>query len=154
MRGTFGETSPMVESCINDLKSRLIQAGLLKVGSPSGVTDALLFGAIMAVSGFDVASKLAGPGSNAVDVAARLQACNLAKQAVDRFVPGAAPQQQAEPSVGDRARAVPVIQDIIRARVAAEASVWPKAAAGGAALLAIGAGVYFATRDRPTTRRR
>lgn len=91
MYGTFGQADPMVESCINDLKARLIRAGLLKVGTPSGVTDALLFGAIMALSGFDAASKLAGPGKNAYDSAARLQACSIAKQAVDKFLPGAAP---------------------------------------------------------------
>jgi hypothetical protein len=88
MRGYFGASDPLVESCINDLKAQLVAAGLIKVGTPSGVTDALLFGAIMALSGFDAAAKLAGPGSSAVDSIARLQACSLVKQALGRFAPG------------------------------------------------------------------
>lgn len=91
MRGHFGATDPVVESCINDLKGRLVAAGLIKVGTPSGVTDALLFGAIMALSGFDAAAKLAGPGTNAYSSIARLQACSLVKQALDKFAPGLAP---------------------------------------------------------------
>lgn len=91
MRGRFGASDPLVESCINDLKARLVSAGLIKVGTPAGVTDALLFGAIMALSGFDAASKLAGPGKNAVDSIARLQACSLVKQALDKYAPGLAP---------------------------------------------------------------
>jgi hypothetical protein len=91
MRGYFGASDPLVASCIDDLKARLVAAGLIKVGTPSGVTDALLFGAIMALSGFDAASKLAGPGSNAYDSIARLQACSLVKQALEKFAPGLAP---------------------------------------------------------------
>ncbi len=91
MRGYFGASDPLVASCIDDLKARLVQAGLIKVGTPSGVTDALLFGAIMALSGFDAASKLAGPGQNAYDSIARLQACSLVKQALERFAPSVLP---------------------------------------------------------------
>jgi hypothetical protein len=91
MRGNFGASDPLVESCINDLKARLVQAGLIKVGTPSGVTDALLFGAIMALSGFDAAAKLAGPTSSAYGSLAKLQACSLVKQALEKFAPGVLP---------------------------------------------------------------
>jgi hypothetical protein len=91
MRGYFGAADPLVTSCIDDLKARLVAAGLIKVGTPSGVTDALLFGAIMALSGFDAAAKLAGPGASAVDSIARLQACSLVKQALEKYAPGLLP---------------------------------------------------------------
>jgi hypothetical protein len=126
----------MVESCINDLKARFVRAGLIKVGTPAGVTDALFFGAVMALSGFDAASKLAGPGSSAVDSGVRLQACNVVKQAVDRFLPGAAPPPPPPPPT--QQPLTPAQQEADAYAVAADVGFVPR-------LVALGLGAVAAT---------
>jgi hypothetical protein len=135
----------MVESCINDLKGRLIQAGLLKVGTPSGVTDALLFGAIMALSGFDAASKLAGPGSSDLDSGVRLQACNVAKQALDKYLPGAStPPAPTVPPVMARQRMKSNVYAATAA--AADTGFKPLYAVLGISVLAVAAGGFLLLR--------